>query len=158
MQTRVVPYGAAGWNEKVRIVEKIFSKKAGPPFLYNDVLFIVPSSRLRRTYGRLFLDIIERTRGGHALVQPEVQTLHLFLQRLCAKAGGPALIDEHSRLVLLEGIVKSCITGKGAFGKTPDILAPSLSAAVADMIEELTASGVSPEQLAGAAATSGAGA
>jgi ATP-dependent helicase/nuclease subunit B len=154
MHTRVAPYGTAGWSEKVRIVEELFSKKAGPPFLYNDVLFIVPSSRLRRTYGRLFLDIIERTRGGHALVQPEVQTLHLFLQRLSAKAGGPALIDENGRLVLLEGIVKSCITGKGAFGKTPDILAPSLSAAVADMIEELSESGVSPEQLAGAAAAS----
>jgi RecB family exonuclease/superfamily I DNA/RNA helicase len=154
MQTRVAPYGAAGWNEKVRIVEELFSKKAGPPFLYNDVLLIVPSSRLRRTYGRLFLDIMERTRGCHALVQPEVQTLHLFLQRLSLKAGGPALIDENGRLILLEGIVKSCITGKGAFGNTPDILAPSLSAAVADMIEELSASGISPEQLTGAAALS----
>jgi ATP-dependent helicase/DNAse subunit B len=154
MQTRVAPYGAAGWNEKARIVEELFSKKSGPPFLYNDVLFIVPSSRLRRTYGRLFLDIMERTSRSHALVQPEVQTLHLFLQRLSAKAGGPALIDENSRLVLLEGIVKSCITGKGAFGNTPDILAPSLSAAVADMIEELSASGISSEQLTGAAAMS----
>ena len=154
MQTRLAPYGAAGWSEKVRIIEELFSKKAGPPFLYNDVLLIVPSSRLRRTYGRLFLDIIGRTRGGHALVQPEVQTLHLFLQRLSAKAGGPALIDENGRLVLLEGIVKSSITGKGAFGNTPDILAPSLSAAVADMIEELSASGISPEQLTGAAAMS----
>ena len=154
MQTRVAPYGAAGWNGKARIVEELFSKKSGPPFLYNDVLFIVPSARLRRMYGRLFLDIMERTSRSHALVQPEVQTLHLFLQRLAAKAGGPALIDENSRLVLLEGIVKSCITGKGAFGNTPDILAPSLSAAVADMIEELSASGISPEQLTGAAAMS----
>ncbi len=154
MQTRVAPYGAAGWSEKVRIVEELFSKKAGPPFLYNDVLLIVPSSRLRRTYGRLFLDITERTTGSHALVQPEVQTLHLFLQRLSAKAGGPALIDENGRLILLEGIVKSSITGKAAFGTAPDILAPSLSAAVADMIEELSASGISPEQLAGAAALS----
>ena len=154
MQTRVVPYGAAGWSEKVRIIEELFSKKAGPPFLYNDVLLIVPSSRLRRTYGRLFLDIIGRTSGTHALVQPEVQTLPLFLQRLSAKAGGPALIDENGRLILLEGIVKSCITGKRAFGNTPDILAPSLSAAVADMIEELSASGISPQHLAGAAAKS----
>lgn len=154
MLTRVVPYGAAGWSEKVRLVEELFSKKAGPPFLYNDVLFIVPSSRLRRTYGRLFLDIIERTSGCHALVQPEVQTLPLFLQRLSVKAGGPALIDENGRLVLLEGIVKSCITGKKAFGSAPDILAPSLSSAVAEMIEELSASGISPEQLAGAAAVS----
>ena len=153
MQTRVVPYGAAGWNEKVRIIEELFSKRTAPPFLYNDVLLIVPSSRLRRTYGRLFLDISART-GGHALVQPEVQTLHLFLQRLSIKAGGPALIDENGRLVLLEGIVKSCITGKGAFGNTPDILAPSLSAAVADMIEELAASGISPEQLTGVVALS----
>ena len=154
MRTRVVPYGAAGWSEKVRIIEDIFAKKAGPPFLYNDVLLIVPSSRLRRTYGRLFLDIIGRTFGGHALVQPEVQTLHLFLQRLSAKVGGPALIDENGRLVLLEGIVKSCITGKKAFGYTPDILAPSLSSAVADMIEDLSAAGVSPQHLARAAATS----
>lgn len=154
MQTRVTPYGAAGWSEKVRIIEELFSKKAGPPFLYNDVLLIVPSSRLRRTYGRLFLDITERTSRSHALAQPEVQTLHLFLQRLSARAGGPALIDENGRLVLLEGIVKSRITGKRAFGNAPDILAPSLSAAVADMIEELSASGIPPEQLAGAAALS----
>ncbi|MEK6742664.1 MAG: PD-(D/E)XK nuclease family protein [Nitrospirota bacterium] len=154
MQTRIAPYGAAGWGEKVRIIEELFSKKAGPPFLYNDVLLIVPSSRLRRTYGRLFLDIMERTRRSHALVQPEVQTLPLFLQRLSEKTGGPALIDENGRLVLLEGIVKSCITGKKAFGNTPDILAPSLSAAVAGMIEELSASGISPEHLAGAVAMS----
>jgi ATP-dependent helicase/nuclease subunit B len=154
MQTRVTPYGAAGWSEKVRIIEELFSKKAGPPFLYNDVLLIVPSSRLRRTYGRLFLDIMDRTQRSHALVQPEVQTLHLFLQRLSAKAGGPALIDENGRLILLEGIVKSRITGKRAFGSAPDILAPSLSAAVADMIEELSAAGVSPQHLAGAAAAS----
>jgi len=154
MQTRVVPYGAAGWSEKVRIVEDLFSKRSGPPFLYNDVLLIVPSSRLRRTYGRLFLDITERTHGCHALVQPDVQTLHLFLQRLFARAGGPALIDENGRLVLLEGIVKSCITGKKAFGNAPDILAPSLSAAVADMIEELSAAGVTPERLAEAVALS----
>lgn len=154
MQTRVAPYGAAGWSEKVRIIEELFSKKAGPPFLYNDVLLIVPSARLRRTYGRLFLDIMERTCGGHALVPPEVQTLPLFLQRLFARAGGPALIDENGRLVLLEGIVKSRITGKKAFGNAPDILAPSLSAAVADMIEELSASGIPPEQLAGAVAVS----
>ena len=151
MRTRVAPYGAAGWSEKVRIIEELFSGKAGPPFLYNDVLLIVSSSRLRRTYGRLFLDIMARTRGCHALVQPDVQTLPLFLQRLFARSGGPALIDENARLVLLEGIVKSCIAGKGAFGAAPDILAPSLSASVGDMIEELSAAGISPERVRGAA-------
>jgi ATP-dependent helicase/nuclease subunit B len=154
MQTRVAPYGTAGWNEKVRIVEKIFSKKAGPPFLYNDVLFIVPSSRLRRTYGRLFLDIAERTQRTGAIVPPDIQTLSQLFQRLYRGLGGPALIDENSRLILFEGIVKELITATGGFGGQPDLLAPSLSTSVASMVEELSSSGVGPERLASTVAAS----
>ena len=154
MRTRVVPYGAAGWSEKVRIIEDIFAKKAGPPFLYNDVLLIVPSSRLRRTYGRLFLDIIGRTQGTGAIVPPDIQTLSQFLQLIYRRLGGPALIDENSRLILFEGIVKELITATGGFGGKPDLLAPSLSAAVASMVEELSSAGVGPERLAVAVAAS----
>jgi ATP-dependent helicase/nuclease subunit B len=154
MHTRVAPYGAAGWSEKVRIVEELFSKKGGPPFLYNDVLFIVPSSRLRRMYGRLFLDIMERTQGTGAIVPPDIQTLSQFFQRLYQGLGGPALIDENSRLILFEGIVKELITETGEFGGKPDLLAPSLSAAVASMVEELSSAGVGPERLAATVAAS----
>ena len=154
MQTRVVPYGAAGWSEKIRIIEELLSSKQGPPFLYNDVLLLVPSSRLRRTYGRLFLDIVERTGETRAIVPPDIQTLSQFLQRLYRGLGGPALIDENSRLILFEGIVKELITTTGGFGGKPDLLAPSLSAAVASMVEELSSSGVGPERLAAAVAAS----
>jgi ATP-dependent helicase/DNAse subunit B len=154
MQTRVVPYGAAGWSEKVRFIEELFSKKEGPPFLYNDVLLIVPSSRLRRTYGRLFLDIMARTQGTGAIVPPDIQTLSQLLERLYRGLGGPVLIDENSRLILFEGIVKELITATGGFGGKPDLLAPSLSAAVASMVEELSSSGVGPERLAAAVAAS----
>jgi ATP-dependent helicase/DNAse subunit B len=68
--------------------------------------------------------------------------------------GGPALIDENSRLVLFEGIVKELIAGRAGFGGLPGLLAPSLAAAVADMVEELSSAGVSPERLAAAVAAS----
>jgi inactivated superfamily I helicase/RecB family exonuclease len=154
MKIVTLPYGRAGWDARVRLVEEVLSSRPGTPCIYNDVLILVPSSRMKRVYGRLFLDTVERLQGSAALVQPEVQTLPQFFQRLYATLGGPLLVDEISRLVLLEGIVKERIAGKPGFGKHPDVLAPSLSAAVADMIEQLSMAGVAAERLAAAVAGS----
>jgi ATP-dependent helicase/nuclease subunit B len=148
MKIVTLPYGNPGWREKVRIIEDLLSSQPGPPFIYNDVLILVPATRMIRAYNRLFLDALERLRGGVALVPPEVRTLHHFFLHLYAKTGGPALLDESSRLVLLEGLVKEFIIGKAGFGSRPDILAPSLSAAVADMIEQLSGAGIAADRLA----------
>ncbi len=150
METLVVPYGRPGWDTRARLAEQIVRRRAAPPFAYNDVLILVPSSRLRRSYARLFLDILAREHGSPALVPPEVHTVPLFLQKLALRANGPALIDENSRLILLEGIVKELIDGRTFFGGFPDLLAPSLSAAVAEMIEELSLAGVDAGRLAAA--------
>jgi ATP-dependent helicase/nuclease subunit B len=154
MKVLLVPCGDAGWREKQRLLEELCSRRSAPPFLYNDVLLLVPSSRLRRTYGALCLDIAERTQGTGAIVPPDIQTLSQFFQRLYRRLGGPTLIDENSRLILFEGIVKKLITETGGFGGKPDLLAPSLSAAVASMVEELSSAGVGPERLAAVVAGS----
>jgi ATP-dependent helicase/DNAse subunit B len=152
MRIVTLPYGRAGWDARVRIVEEILSSRPAPPCIYNDVLILVQSARMKRVYGRLFLDTVERLQGSAALVQPEVQTLHQYFQTLSTAMGGPPLVDEISRLVLLEGIVKERITGRPGFGKHPDVLAPSLSAAAADMIEQLSLAGVAAERLSAAIA------
>ena len=154
MKVLLVPCGDAGWREKQRLLEELLSQRPAPPFLYNDVLLLVPSARLRRTYGTLFLDLVERKHGARAVVPPNIQTLSEFFQRLYLKLVGPALIDENTRLILFEGIVKELITATGEFGGKPDLLAPSLSAAVASMVEELSLAGVVPERLAAAVAAS----
>ncbi len=154
MQVLILPYGKAGWSEKTRIMEDMLAQRPGQPLIFNDILVLVPSSRMKRSYGRLFLEIVERIHASAALVPPEVETLHQFVQRLSTHLGGPSLMDENSRLVLLEGIVKELITGQSAFGSTPDIIAPSLSAAVAAMIEQLASSGITPERLRAAVADS----
>jgi ATP-dependent helicase/nuclease subunit B len=97
----------------------------------------------------MVLDIVERTFGSAAVVQPEIVTLHQFFEELFAPLRGPRLIDENSRLVLLEGIVKERLTTRGLFGHKPDLLAPALSAALAKMIEQLAAADVGPDDLAG---------
>ncbi len=147
MQVLILPYGKAGWSEKTRIMEDMLSPRPGQPLIFSDILVLVPSSRMKRSYGRLFLEIVERVHASAALVPPEVVTLYQFVQRLSTHLGGPSLMDENSRLVLLEGIVKELITGQSAFGSTPDIIAPSLSAAVAAMIEQLASAGITPERL-----------
>lgn len=154
MKVILVPCGDAGWREKQRLLGGLLARRPAPPFLYNDVLLLVPSARLRRTYGTLYLDIAEREQGTVAIVPPDIQTLSRFFQRLFLKLGGPALIDENSRLILFEGIVKELITASGDFGGKHDLLAPSLSAAVASMVEELSSAGVGPERLAAAVAGS----
>ncbi len=147
MKCATLPYGNEGWNEKVRIVEGIIASRPRPPFFYGDVLVLVPSSRLKRMYGRLVLEALQRLHGATALVQPEIQTLHQFFEKLYARLRGPRIIDENSRLVLLEGIVKGRLTGTALFNQSPDLLAPSLSSALAETIEQLSAAGVSPEDL-----------
>ena len=147
MKIITLPYGNAGWIEKNLFLEKVISSRPFPPYIYNDVLIIVPSSRMRRAYGRLFLDIVARKYGAAALVPPEIQTLHQFFQNLYATMDGPTLMDENSRLVLLEGIVKERLAGNRLFSQSPDLLAPSLSAALAKMIEQLSDAGVNPDTL-----------
>lgn len=154
MQIVTLPYGKTGWSERTRIVDEILSSRATPPRIYDDVLILVPSSRLKRAYGALFLDRIGRLFGNVSLVPPQVLTLYQFIRLLSAGLTGATLIDENSRLVLLEGIVKGLMSGESAFGKNPDVLAPALSAAVADMIEQLTSAGVSAERLSEAVAES----
>ena len=146
LKALVLPYGNAGWKEKMRVIEDILSSRPAAPFFYNDVLILVPSSRMKRMYGRLFLEFAER-KGSSALVQPDVQTLHQFLQRLYGRLNGPPLMDENSRLVLLEGIVKERLSNSSSFPLSPDLLAPSLTAAVAKMIEQLSGAGVNPDDL-----------
>jgi ATP-dependent helicase/DNAse subunit B len=146
MKSLILPFGNAGWTEKIHIMEELLSDPQGQPFIYNDVLILVPSSRMKRTYGRLFLEFTER-KGSAALVQPEIQTLHQFVQRLYARLNGPQLMDENSRLILLEGIVKEHLAGSTLFNQSPDLLAPSLSAALAKMIEQLSTAGVGPDEL-----------
>ena len=154
MKVLLVPCGDAGWREKQRLLGGLLSQRPVPPFLYNDVLLLVPSARLLRTYGTLFLDLAEHTHGTGSIVPPDIQTLSQFFQRLCRGLGGPTLIDENGRLILFEGIVKELITATGGFGGKPDLLAPSLSAAVASMVEELSLAGVFPERLAATVAAS----
>ncbi len=146
LKALVLPYGSAGWEEKKRVLEDVLSSRPAAPFLYNDVLILVPSSRMKRMYGRLFLEFAER-RGSAALVQPEVQTLHQFLQLLYGRLNGPLLMDENSRLVLLEGIVKERLSNFSSFPLSPDLLAPSLTSAVATMIEQLSGAGINPDDL-----------
>ena len=143
----MLPYGAVGWSERIRLVEGIISYRSKAPFIYNDVLLLVPSTRMKRTYARLFLDALQRLHGALALIQPEIRTLHQFLENLYARLKGPRLIGETSRLILLEGIVKERLLNNHLFSPSPDLLAPSLSSAIAAMIEQLSFANVSPEKL-----------
>jgi len=146
MKCIIVPYGNTGWSEKHRFMERLIASRPGPPFIYDDVLILVPSSRMTRMYGKLFLDLVDH-RGSSALVQPEIRTLHHFFEKLYSSLNGPRLIDENSRLVLLEGLVKERLINSSLFDQNPDLLAPSLSAAIAAMIEQFSASGVGPDEL-----------
>ncbi|HTG00958.1 MAG TPA: PD-(D/E)XK nuclease family protein [Nitrospirota bacterium] len=136
------------------MVERILARRPKPPFLYHDVLLLVPASRLRRTYGRMFLDAMRRQYGAAALVPPAVLTFHQFCFRLYNELGQPPVVDEISRLVLLEDIVRQCMAD-GAFSEgSSEILAPALSASVADMIEQFSFAGIGPDRLASAVGSS----
>lgn len=146
MQCILAPYGNAGWMGKTGIIRELIASRPGPPFLYNDILVLVPSSRMKRMYGRMFLDSV-RANGSSALVQPEIQTLYQFFEKLYSRLTGPRLMDENCRLILIEGLVKERLVGKSLFDQNADLLAPSLSAALAQMIEQFTAAGVGPDEL-----------
>jgi ATP-dependent helicase/nuclease subunit B len=148
MDSLIFTYGNAGWTKKTLFLEEQLSSHAGAPFIYNDVLIVVPSSRMKRAYDRTLLDIVERKYGSLALVQPDILTLQQFFETLYAPLRGPRLIDENSRLILLEGIVKEHLAANRTFNQSPDLLAPSLSAALATMIEQLSTAGIGPEDLA----------
>jgi inactivated superfamily I helicase/RecB family exonuclease len=147
MKALLIPFGSEGWDLKKTLFNDIIASRQGPPFLYSDVLVLVPSARLKRWYGRMFLDALERVHHSRALVPPEVQTLHGFLAGCYRGLGGPLLIDETGRLVLLEGIVKRVLGQVPSLTERPDLLAPSLSASIADMIERLGESGVTTRKL-----------
>jgi ATP-dependent helicase/DNAse subunit B len=146
MKCIMLPYGDAGWMEKTRILEECIASRSAPPFIYSDVLVLAPSSRMKRMYGRLFLEFVQR-KGSSALVPPDLWTLHQFFEKLYSSLNGPRLMDENSRLFLLEGLVKERLINGPLFSQSPDLLAPSLSAALAKMIEQLSAAGVMPGDL-----------
>jgi ATP-dependent helicase/nuclease subunit B len=147
-----LPAGTRGWNEKVRIIEQLLAPGADSPAVFSNVLILVGSSRMKRTYGGLFLDMIERTAGLPALVPPSILTLPQFAQQLSASRGKKRLIDETARLVLLEGIVRDQLVRFPEFRSRAGLLAPSLSAAIAEMIEQLASAGVTPDRLRQASA------
>ncbi len=148
MRTLILPAGKAGWEQKHQIVRDIISSRPRPPFIYNDVLLLVSSARLKRLYGRFFLETLENIHSARCLVPPDIQTLHHFLQQRYATLQGPRLIDEQSRLVLLEGLVKDRLNHTALFGQRPDLLAPSLSAVLAKTVEQLAIAGITPDVLA----------
>ncbi len=148
MKTIIIPYGAEGWKWRQWFAEEVVASKTAPPFLYQDVLIIVPSSRMRRPYLKLFLDAAERIHRTSAIAPPDIVPLHNFIGRLCARMSAPRIIDEASRLVLLEGIVKNILSYDQSYSIPPDILASSLSSAVASMIEQLASACINPQTLA----------
>lgn len=154
MKCIILPYGNAGWTKKVGIIKEIISSRPRAPFIYNDVLVLVSSSRMKRTYGRLFLELMEQ-RGSSALVQPDIQTLHQFVEKHYSRLHGPRLMDENGRLLLLEGLVKERLNAGYFSNQSPDLLAPSLSAALAKTVEQLSAAVVTSRDLSRALEGSG---
>jgi ATP-dependent helicase/DNAse subunit B len=143
-----MPFGNEGWKEKKRIFHQLIASRPAPPLVYNDVLILVPSSRMKRLYGRFFLDAVETVHRSSALVPPEVQTLHQLLQTFFSSGHGqPRLIDENARLILLEGLVKERLASHHGFNQKPELLSPSLSSVLAKTIEELSAAEVGPGEL-----------
>ncbi len=148
MESVIIPLGLAGWEQRTRFIEGLLRSRPGPPYMYDDILILVPSSRMKRTYGKLFVETVQRISGAASLVQPEVRTLFQFFDRLSSFTAGPSTIDENSKLVLLEGIIKQYLVAHHeVFGQSPDMLAPSLSSALAKMIEQLSDAGVTPSLL-----------
>ncbi len=136
-----------GWARKRALFEELVAACPGPPFRFDRVLVLVPSSRMTRTYRKLFLDAVEKAHGATALIPPVIQTLHGFLNSLSARVPGPALIDENTRLILVEGIVKNYLAERMLFSQSPELLAPSLSASLAAMIDQLAHAGIGPAEL-----------
>lgn len=147
MKTIIIPYGKEGWEWREEYVRDIVGGRKDPPFFYRDILIIVPSARMKRTYLRLFIEASCSINAAPAIVQPDIVTLYNLIERLCHRLGLTQLIDETGRLVLLEGIVKQLSIKAEVSSLPPDILAPSLSLAVASMIEQLSSAAVTPETL-----------
>ncbi len=152
MKHCLLPYGSTGWARKRELFEELAAACPGPPFRFDRVLVLVPSSRMTRAYRKLFLDAVEKAHGAAALIPPVIQTLHRFLTSLSARVPGPALIDENTRLVLVEGIVKNYLAERMLFSQSPELLAPSLSASLAAMIDQLAHAGIGPAELRAALA------
>lgn len=148
MESIVIPFGHAGWEHRKRLIEELLRSRSVPPYIFNDILIIVPSSRMKRTYGKLFVDTIQRLYGVASLVQPVVQTFDDFFKGLYARVNGPLPISKDSRLVLLEGIVKDRLSASFSFSLSPDLLAPSLSSELAETIKQLSGAGVGHDDLA----------
>lgn len=147
MNWKLLPYGTDGWTEKIRFVDRIVASRPNAPYLFNDILILVASTRMKRMYGRLFLDALHRLHNTNALVQPDILTIHQFLEKLSRKGSIPSVVNESSKLLLLEGIVKEHLVRNNLFQQDPRLLAPSLSSALAGMITQLSAAGVTPEDL-----------
>jgi ATP-dependent helicase/DNAse subunit B len=149
----LLPYGSTGWTRKQQLFEELVAACPGPPYRFDRVLVLVPSSRMTRIYRKLFLDAVEKIHGATALIPPVIQPLHRFLNSLSARVQGPALIDENTRLVLVEGIVKKYLAERKLFSQNPDLLAPSLSSSLAAMIDQLAHADIGPVRLRAALAS-----
>ncbi len=148
MESVIIPFGLSGWEQKTRLIEELLRSRPSPPYIYNDILILVPSTRMKRTYGKLFVETLQRLYGAASIVQPEVQTLDNFFKNLYARLNGPLPISKDSRLVLLEGIVKDRLSASFSFPLSPDLLAPSLSSSLAETIKQLSGAGVGHDDLA----------
>ena len=148
MESVIIPFGLAGWEQRTRFIEELLRSRPAPPYKYDDILILVPSSRMKRTYGKLFVNTIQRLYGAASLVQPVVQTFDDFFMSLYAHVNGPLPISKDSRLVLLEGIVKDRLSTSFSFSLSPDLLAPSLSSELAETIKQLSGAGVGHDDLA----------
>lgn len=154
MTVLVCPPDRNGWESKKALLRDIIAGKSSPPFLYDDILFLVPSARVRRFYLGVLLELSRSLHGAGSIVPPDIQTFHRFLLKEGMRPGR-MLVDENSRLVLLEGIVKQFVSRNAALGSHADVLSPSLAASVAEMIEELSFAGVDVRGLSEAAGSAG---
>ncbi len=146
MNCIILPFGQSGWSARTQVFEQLLSARPAPPPVYNDILILVASMRMKRFYGKLLLDFVGRL-GSSSCVQPEMLTLPQFIEKMYARIAGPVLIDENTRLILLEGRVKEHLAKQALFDQRPDLLAPSLSAALARTIEQFAAAGITPDAL-----------
>ena len=101
-----MPYGAAGWERKKRLLEDIIASRSGPPFIYNDLLILLPSTRMCRTYAKLLLDIVHRVHGAASFVQPDLSYASPVPAETLYAPRRPPAVDEDTRLVPLEGMVQ----------------------------------------------------
>lgn len=155
MNVIIHPPDRSAWDTRRSLLRDIIAARTAPPFLFDDVLIIVPSSRVKQRYSRTILDLAREVHGTDSIVPPDIQPFHRFLLH-AGRSADRRLIDENSRLVLLEGIVKELVSAGGPYGNRAEFLAPSLSAAIADMLEELSFAGTDLRRLRDAVAAADA--